>query len=139
MSRHLIHGPAKCTEPHRHERTQCKIQKGSLCCSGSLRVKTLTFLTGMVSLFTLKYTSQQTKGSTKWHKVKKGTGSFPGDLRCSQPDRVIRVSKSRRRGDLPNMGKLHDSDFMPKMTALPPGSHHLEYRSDQKVQSESDS
>lgn len=92
-----------------------------------------------LSFHTLKYSSQQTKGSTKWHKVKKGAGSFPGDLRCSQPDRVVRVSKSRRRGDLPNLGKLHDSDSMPKMTALPPGSHHLEYRSDQKVQSESDS
>lgn len=47
----------------------------------------------MVSTFTLKYSSQQ-KGSTKWHEVKEGVGTFPGDLRRSQPKQVIQVSEA---------------------------------------------
>lgn len=133
---HLTHGPAKRPEPHGHKKAEYKMQSEPLLLWLS-EGKDSYFSKWYGLCFPLKYSSQQAKGSTKWHKVKKRSGSFPGDLRCSQPNRVIQVSKSRRRGDLPNLGNLHDSDFVPQMTALPPGSHRLEYRSDQNAQSDS--
>lgn len=100
---HRSHALPKAQSLKGTKRAECKIQKVSPCFSASRRVKTLTFPTGRVSIFTLKYSSQQTKGSTEWHKVKEGAGSFPGDLSCSQPVRVIQVSKRRRTGDLPSL------------------------------------
>lgn len=98
-----------------------------------------SYLTNWYALsfhLTLKYQRQQTKGRTKWHKVK-GAGCCPGDWRCSQPNQVIQVSESGRTGDLLSLRNLCYPDFIPKTTTLPPASPHFEQRPDQKVQSES--